>query len=64
MKVLMLMIVLTTTLMTGCSPSCEERGGKLERDGTYIYMQYIPTGKSFILIPQQRPKYKCVGAVE
>lgn len=47
-------IVLACILISGCGPSCEERGGQLR----VAYWVPIKAGNSFI----NSPVYRCVGA--
>lgn len=42
--------------LTGCGPSCSERGGRL----VFTYFLSVFTGKTTTLVPQ----YKCEGATE
>jgi hypothetical protein len=42
-------------LLAGCSPSCEELGGKSVQDGTYLY--YTMVGK--VMVPATGTKYRC-----
>lgn len=47
-------IIMVCIALSGCGPSCEERGGKLR----LVYMVPIKAGSSYI----NSPIYRCVGA--
>ncbi len=51
------MILVLSTLLAGCGPSCEERGGHQVYTGTTLMPMMV--GKVTILQP--RAQYKCVG---
>ena len=51
-----LLAVFLVLILTGCGPSCEEKGGKMVQ-GEYVY---IPQTVGRITILQMYPNYTCV----